>query len=284
VRRLVAIVISALAMTLGVVIGPVSADPGPAAEPVTPAVQELALGSLEAPAPDAEVQPGSTEPIPGLEATPALTLTQAGTPEFSAVGVTWTLDPAVIDIVMNLRVQDASGAWGPWTELGMDDAAAAPDPARVPAQQRGGSEPYWSGPSFGAELEVLTRSGAAPQDVQLVLIDPLESPADAIPAEPEIQDVADAAASMPPIYSRAQWGADESLMTWPPEYAGTIKPQPCTTPRTPMATRPRPFPGSFARSTSTTRSAVGGATSVTTSSPTDSAGSGRAAPVAWPAR
>jgi len=28
---------------------------------------------------------------------------------------------------------------------------------------------------------------------------------------------------MPPIYTRAQWGADESIRTWDPEYAGTLK-------------------------------------------------------------
>src|SRR3712207_1623660 len=44
-----------------------------------------------------------------------------------------------------------------------------------------------------------------------------------MPGKPEITDQAHAASAMPPIYSRAQWGADESLMGWDPQYAPTIK-------------------------------------------------------------
>lgn len=29
--------------------------------------------------------------------------------------------------------------------------------------------------------------------------------------------------TMPAVITRAQWGADESLMTWDPEYASTVK-------------------------------------------------------------
>jgi len=223
-RRPLTVAIGCLAMTGTLLILPVTAETAPEPEPVSSAVEQLPLGSVQAPAPGAEVQPGTTEPVPGLEAAPTLTLTQAGTAEFSAVGVTWVLDPAVVDVVVKLRVQDSAGAWGQWTELAMDGVGpSSNEAATAPGDQRGGTEPVWSGPSYGAEVEVLTRSGATPLDVQLVLIDPRESAADTVPAEPEIQDVANAAATMPPIYSRAQWGADESIMTWPPEYAGTIK-------------------------------------------------------------
>ena len=62
----------------------------------------------------------------------------------------------------------------------------------------------------------MTRSGAQPTDVQLDLIDPGTSAADASLESPEITDTADAAAAMPPVYSRAQWGADEAIRTWAP--------------------------------------------------------------------
>jgi uncharacterized protein with LGFP repeats len=72
-------------------------------------------------------------------------------------------------------------------------------------------------------VEVVTRSGATPTDVQLDLIDPGDSAADATLGTPQVQDTAGAAQVMPDVYSRAQWGADESIRTWKPAYAPTIK-------------------------------------------------------------
>ena len=69
----------------------------------------------------------------------------------------------------------------------------------------------------------MTRSGAAPTEVQLDLVNPGESPADTALDSPDITDTADAATTMPAVYSRAQWGADESLRTWAPQYASTIR-------------------------------------------------------------
>jgi hypothetical protein len=57
----------------------------------------------------------------------------------------------------------------------------------------------------------------------MALIDPGTSAADATPAAAAATDQAHAASAMPPVYSRAQWGADESIRTWDPEYAPTIK-------------------------------------------------------------
>ena len=202
---------------------PVYAEPAPEAVPVEASTEQIDLGSTQAPAPAAEVQEGTTDPVAGVgESAPTLTVRRTDVDEFSLVAVNWAYDPAVTDTLVQIRVQDADGAWGEWTEVGVEDAA--PDPAaQVPADWRGAAAPLWTGPSTGVEVELVTRSGAAPTDVQLSLVDPGESEADSAPGAPEIQDTADAAMAMPDVYSRAQWGADEGLMKWAPQYASTIK-------------------------------------------------------------
>jgi hypothetical protein len=205
-------------MTATILVVPVSAAPGPEAEPVETSTDEISMGSVDDPAPAADVEQGTTEPVGGVAATaPVLTVTETGTDAFSLVGVTWAADPAVTDTLVQIRVQDAAGTWGAWTQLTVEDAGR-----ETAAGARGGTEPLWTGPSTGVEAELVTRSGAEPTDVQLDLVDPGESPADTALDSPDIADTADAALSMPAVYSRAQWGADESIRTWAPQYANTI--------------------------------------------------------------
>lgn len=218
-RLLGSLVSSAIALPVVLVL-PVFAQASPEPVPVSGDTQAVDMGAVTAPAGDAEVQTGLTEPVVGTETFPVLTLTQPESQPFSAVGVTWMLDPAVVDVVVKVRTVRLDGAWSEWTEIGVSSAGDAT--AQGEGTTRGGSEPLWTGDSVGIEVEVMTRSGAQPADVKLVLIDPGESAADAVPGQPEITDVAEAAASMPPIYSRAQWGADPDLMTWDPQYADTI--------------------------------------------------------------
>jgi uncharacterized protein with LGFP repeats len=59
--------------------------------------------------------------------------------------------------------------------------------------------------------------------VQLDLVDPGASDADADLGIPEITDTANAATTMPAVFSRGQWGADEGIRTWAPQYAATVK-------------------------------------------------------------
>lgn len=222
-RRFLAGTLASVAFTGTFLVLPVYADPAPEAVPVEASTEEIALGSAEEPAPAAAVQEGTTEPVPGVAAdVPVLTVSRTDVDEFSMVGVNWAYDPAVTDTVVRIRVQDLGGAWGEWTEVGVEDAA--PDAgAEVPEGWRGSAAPLWTGPSAGVEVELVTRSGAAPTDVQLSLVDPGRSAADGSLGAPEIQDTADAALAMPDVYSRAQWGADESKRTWAPEYASTVR-------------------------------------------------------------
>jgi len=222
-RRLIVGCLAFVAMTGSVLTLPVYAAPSPEAEPVPTSVDVVQMGALDEPAPAAEVQAGTTESVAGVEATaPTLTVEKTQVDEFSLVGVTWAFDDEVIDTVVQVRVQDPAGAWGEWEQVSVEDVdqdASADSGATV----RGGTAPLWTGPSTGVQAELVTRSGAAPADVELQLIDPGTSAADTSLASPDITDTADAASTMPAVYSRAQWGADESIRTWDPEYAPTLK-------------------------------------------------------------
>jgi uncharacterized protein with LGFP repeats len=223
VRRTLAGSIAFLAMTGTLLVLPVYAAPTPEAVPVPTSVDEIAMGSVETPSEVADVQDGTTDPVVGVaDSAPVLRVQDVATPPFSLVGVTWAHDPAVTDTLVQVRVRDAEGQWGSWTEVGTEDAEQ--DLGAVSDEvARGGTAPVWTGPSTGVEVELVTRSGAAPIDVQLDLVDPGTSAADAYLETPEIQDTADAAMALPPVFSRAQWGADERIRTWDPEYAPTIK-------------------------------------------------------------
>ncbi|SFC53397.1 N-acetylmuramoyl-L-alanine amidase [Klenkia taihuensis] len=217
-RRLIACLAAFMAMTASLLVLPVYAAPTPDPEPVQTSTETVALGSVAQPEGEAEVRLGTSSPSVSVPvSTPVLTVRQVDVPSFSLVGVTWAESDAVTDTVARVRVQRAGGGWGSWAEVGVEDAE------QDGAAGRGGTAPLWTGPSTGVEVELVTRSGAAPADVQLDLVDPGESNADAGLSSPAIQDTADAATDMPDVFSRAQWGADEALRTWAPQYAPTIR-------------------------------------------------------------
>jgi hypothetical protein len=231
---------------------PVYATPTPDAVPVQPSIEAVDLGSVSAPedeavvtadgavvdaGPEAEVPPPAPgQPAPQattsggdevassgqeLDGVPALTVAQPDTEPFSAVGVTWAQSEEVGDVTVQLRTRSIGGTWRAWTTVEQDDAE--PEGPGAPAELRGGTAPVWTGPARGIEVIVQAPDGTTPEDVQLQLVDPGRSAADRAPGAPDITDQAHAATTMPAIYSRAQWGADESLMRWDPEYAPTIK-------------------------------------------------------------
>ncbi|MCW2683591.1 MAG: repeat protein, partial [Blastococcus sp.] len=221
-RRLLALLATFAGLAGLILVLPVLGPAEPAAVPVKTSTDVLAMGSFTAPAAEADVRTGTTAPVTGVPADrPALSLVRDDVAAFSLVGVTWAPDPAVTDTVVQIRVREASGAWGGWTEIGVEDDQNADTPAGI--ERRGGTAPLWTGPSTGVEAELVTRSGAEPTDVALELVDPGSSPADAATGAPEWGDTAHAATAMPPVRSRAQWGADESMMGWPPQFASTIK-------------------------------------------------------------
>lgn len=222
-RRILAGLVAFLALTATLLVLPVYAAPAPEAEPVETASTTIDMGSVSAPAPEADTQDGTTEPVAGVpDNEPTLTVSRTDADPFSLVGVTWDLDPAVTDTLVQVRVTGADGSWGSWTEVTVEDADQDDDTDSGLAV-RGGTSPLWTGPSTGVEVELVTRSGAQPTGVSVDLVDPGTSAADGSLGAADIQDTADAALSMPDVYSRAQWGADESIRTWDPEYAPTIR-------------------------------------------------------------
>ncbi|TFV87777.1 N-acetylmuramoyl-L-alanine amidase [Blastococcus sp. CT_GayMR16] len=243
-RRTLVGLMAFLAMTGLLLVLPVYAAPVPDAHPVEASIDEVALGSVVEPSDEAVVltdgtpQPdGVDEPAAPAEETPAedvvssgaelpgvpaLTVSQPDTEKFSTVGVTWRQSD-VHDVVVQLRVKNRSGDWGEWTTLAADDVEQSPSTGSGDEEVRGGTAPYWTDDAYGVEVIVQGEGGAVPQDVKVALVDPGTSAADKLPVESGAPDQAGAAATMPEIISRAQWGADESIRTWDPEYAPTIK-------------------------------------------------------------
>ena len=223
-RRALGIVVSTSVVTPVILALPVYAAPAPEPEPVETSVEAVDMGSVTAPAPAAEVQQGTTEPVteetPTEAVAPVLTITERDTDAFYAVGVTWAHDPAVTDTVVQVRVADEDGRWGEWVQT---EAETVEPTGRRGSSLRGGTDPVWTDESHGVEVEVLTRSGATPTDVRVELIHPGTSAADRVPGPAAAQDQAHAAMAMPPIYSRAQWGADESIRHWEPTYPSTLQ-------------------------------------------------------------
>ncbi len=126
------------------------------------------------------------------------------------------------DVLVQIRTRGLDGTWSGWTEVAVEDADQE-EGTDSGAQLRGGTAPLWTGPAQAWRAQLVTRSGAQPTGVSLELVDPGTSAADTALGAPDIQDTADAAMAMPDVYSRAQWGADESIRTWDPEYAPTIR-------------------------------------------------------------
>ncbi len=127
--------------------------------------------------------------------------------DVAVVGVTWADRAAAGRSVQYRTFSD--GRWGEWSFLAVD-AEHGPDRAEAGAKDvRAGSDPLVVTGAEQVQVRVIGPAAAAlPADPQLVVVDPGASPADAQLDRP---GAAVAYAKRPYIYSRAQWGADESL-------------------------------------------------------------------------
>ncbi|GAB3028997.1 hypothetical protein GCM10011376_15110 [Nocardioides flavus (ex Wang et al. 2016)] len=164
--------------------------------------------------------------------------------DFAAVGVTWDAGEQVAEDEITLRVRTRTGdTWSGWEYLQYhDDHAPNPDSPEG-ANARPGTEPTFVGEVDEVQVEAVTNDAALPGDLSLALVDPgaskkneTEVPADrpsddlsgAYDDAYAEQDGTDAAeegitlqsatvatskktAAQPTIFSRAQWGADESI-------------------------------------------------------------------------
>jgi uncharacterized protein with LGFP repeats len=221
-RAGVALTATVVAAVLLLPAGTAVAAPGEPLPPAGTPAPPVQLDPAHAVMPPAAL-PASAPVAPGIEpvayapgARDAFGARQAriGTP-LRLVGVTWT-GPAPDTV--SLRSTDAAGNWGTWTDL--DPAGSereATDPAGVP--ERGGTDPIWVGDRTGVEVRA-TRAGQPVTDqVQVVRIDPGTGTNDqAIGALGAARGPA-----APKYVTRAQWGADESMMTWPPETTPAVR-------------------------------------------------------------
>ncbi len=172
-----------------------------------------------------------------------------GVPEqvhgYGAVGVSWTgdaPDPTELSISVRTRTDES---WSGWTELEYDPDHG-PDPGSEEARNaRPGTDPLLVGEVDDVQVRVDAAAGATPADMKLAVIDPgtaadsrreapaidtatLDAPSTTTPGEPADADEPDKATGdgedeaavalqataytpKPKIFSRAQWGANESM-------------------------------------------------------------------------
>ena len=126
------------------------------------------------------------------------------TEPFRLIAATWTSTNS--DVMAWARSRSA-GRWSQWYELPQGDTHA-PDPGSAEANAaRAGTDPLFVAESDAVQVQVDTADGTMPVDLRLDLIDPGKSSADI-----SIGTLSGSAtaASRPTIYTRAQWGADES--------------------------------------------------------------------------
>ncbi len=207
----------AIAIPVVVLLPTVHGRAAVAPHPVAPSIQRLAADLPATPAPRAV----GAGPVAGTG--PVLAATG-----FSLVGASWPVGAIPAGAEVQVRTARA-GRWSTWATLSPQDEA--PDPGSADARSAAAlsrntvrSEALWTGPATAVQTRVLGSAVAAA--VTLALVDPGTSAADA-PASGGA-GAADAAPAQPGIYSRANWGADESLRSrnpgcGTPSYAPTVK-------------------------------------------------------------
>jgi len=153
----------------------------------------------------------------------AVTAQQDVPGDLAVVGVTWPHGAVTAQDQFQIRTLSsetgATGAtWSEWQTLD-GEQADGPDAAEAAtaavAATAGGTSPYVVTGASKFEVRSLTTDPTAPTAATVQVIDPGVSGADAVQPAP---GGAEAAATKPVIYTRAQWGADESLRRGAPSY------------------------------------------------------------------
>lgn len=195
--------------------------------------------SEKATVPGARPVVAESDTVP-LEATSELQATADGLPAASSaevqhkvvstdggdlrvVGVTWNEIDAGADLTVQLRSL-VDGTWTDWQAMEITRAQSADE---APDGSRGGTEPMVVVDAQEVEVALAAPADSMPTDPEISVIDPGESPADG--AAPVGSDQLGAGggagtfalpgvvrSAAPRIYTRADWGADESVRTWRP--------------------------------------------------------------------
>ncbi len=197
-----------LALVLGaVLVLPVVGWPGSGPRPVPTRVQTLELDS---------VGMAGGRGMSGVDQPTASQSSVIETDPFGLVGLSWD-EPAAEGSVVKVRVREESG-WTSWMEIPFD-TTTAPTPSPLESQQaRKGSDPLLTGESDAVQVWVQTPDGQAPPNTEVHLVD-----TDNVDMQQPNLSEAAAAPGMPPIITRAQWGADESKRNRGPIYSNAVK-------------------------------------------------------------
>ena len=201
------------------------------AAPVTPEVRTVPFGGFSA-----QVQRGTAR-HPATAEDDAQQISAISPVEeatgYATVGVTWDADVELAeeDITVSVRTR-TDGAWSTWQEMHYDPEHQ-PDPGTTEGQRVApGTDAVVVGDVDGVQVRAATATGQAPGGLALAIVDPGEDVAPAY-EEPAI-DTGDlplsgasaaeggdaelsaavtgpAVAAKPQVFSRAQWGANESL-------------------------------------------------------------------------
>jgi hypothetical protein len=125
----------------------------------------------------------------------------------AVIGVTWDAKSGPGASVQYRKQVD--GVWGPWT-FGVVEGGHAPDhPEGSRKQIRDGSDPIIVTHADEIQVRVIgPTSTPAPADPQLMVVEPEVVAQESVGTHP---GAAAAVARRPYIYTRADWGADESL-------------------------------------------------------------------------
>ena len=151
--------------------------------------------------------PGAPDPITTARAAEVTPVQDVAGP-VTVVGVTWP--KGALTAGGQFQIRTLSGAtWSTWASLGVIDGG--PDRALATT----GTDPYVVSGASKYQVRSLTTEAKVPAAATVQAVDPGTSSADSAQQTP---GGASAATTVPFIFTRAQWGADESKMAWTPSY------------------------------------------------------------------
>ncbi len=212
VRRLLTPV-AALALSATFIVAPVG--PGLATKapvPVAPHTTQVALTAqpVSTSGPASSVARGrALAAVAGRTRAVQLSPAQSVPNDVAVVGLTWRKGSGA-NATAEYRVRTDRG-WGSWQPVHMDTSRDGDRAGTV------GSDPIVLTGARAVQARIQGTSAAMPTQPQLSVIDPGSSEADS--AVGSAQPGSAAAASQPRVYSRAEWGADETLVREAPTYA-----------------------------------------------------------------
>lgn len=200
--------------------GPVTSELGPAEGPdVVAPIEQLLADAVPVEAQTDVVAVADTAEQVDAPAGLDRLVVSAEVPALAVVGITWDQATEPTGLSVRLRTLEKSG-WTQWSELELDESEAG-------GQGLGGTEPIAVLEATRVEVEVTAPSGQVPPDARIHVVDPGHSDADddaaTVPAVATTGGgmsqlpLAIVTSGVPRVYSRGDWGADETIRTWRPE-------------------------------------------------------------------